>query len=89
MWIITVDTKQGYHKVKVRYCNIEKRAFFAPDQQKYAFKVMPFGPVNAPAFYTRMMGNFKVEWYALFIEILTSLAESGERLGGLLVTCNG
>ena len=61
MWMITVDTKQGFHQVKVRECDIDKLTFFAPNHKKYAFKVMPFGPVNATAFYTCMMGNFKIE----------------------------
>ena len=61
MYIITVDAKQGYHQVKVRSCDVEKLAFFAPDHKKYAFTVIPFWQVNAPAFYSCMMGNFKVE----------------------------
>ena len=63
---MTVDAKQGYHQVKVPDCDIKKLAFFPPDK-KYAFNVILFGPVNTPAFYTCMMGTFKVEWYALFI----------------------
>ena len=68
MYIITVDAKEGYHQVTVQECNVEKLAFFAPDHKKYAFKVIPFGPVNAPAFYSCMMGNFEVEWDTLFFE---------------------
>ena len=86
MWIITIDTKQGYHQFKVRDCDIEKLTFFGPDHKKYAFKVMPFGPVNSPIFYTSMMGNFREEWDALFIEAMSSLAQSEERLDGELVT---
>ena len=61
MWVITVDAKQGYHQVMDRECDIEKLAFFAPNHNKYVFKVMPFEPVNTPAFYTCMMGNFEVK----------------------------
>ena len=47
IWIITIDAHQGYHQVLVRQVDREKLAFFSPDDQKYCFKVMPFGPVNA------------------------------------------
>ena len=29
---------------------------------------MPFGPTNAPTFYTAMMRNFKKEWDELFLQ---------------------
>ena len=74
LWIITVDTKQDYHQVKIRQCDIDKLAFFGPNYRKYAFKVMPFGPVNDPAFYICMMGNFRDEWDALFLETMQALA---------------
>ena len=87
IWIITVDEKQGYHQVMVRECDIKKLAFFAPKHKKYAFKVMPFGPINAPAFYICMVINFNVEWDTLFIEIMTKLATLGSNLGGDIVIC--
>ena len=67
LWIITLDARQGYHQVPVREEDQEKLAFFAPDGQKYCFTVMPFGPSNAPTFYTAMMSDFKCEWDYLFI----------------------
>ena len=33
----------------------------------YTFNVMPFGPTNAPVFYTAMMKDLKDEWDKLFI----------------------
>ena len=81
MWIITADAKQGYHQAMVRKYDVEKLDFFAPNHKKYTFKVMPFGPVNAPAFYTCTMGNFKVEWDTLFIELMIKLATYGSKLG--------
>ena len=33
IWIITVDARQGYHKVMVRAMDREKLAFFAPDDK--------------------------------------------------------
>ena len=55
IWIISLDTRQGYHQVLVRKINREKFAFFSPNDLKYCFNVMPLGPKNAPAFYIAMM----------------------------------
>jgi hypothetical protein len=66
LYFIALDNKTGYHQIKVRECDQEKLAFFAPDDEKYCFGVMPFGPRNAPAFYTCMMRIFKSEWQALY-----------------------
>ena len=67
IWIISLDARQGYHQVSVRAIDREKLAFFAPNNKKYCFNVMPFGPTNAPSFYTAMMKNLKDEWDNLFI----------------------
>jgi hypothetical protein len=56
----------GYHQIRVRKKDQEKLAFFAPDDHKYCWPVMPFGPRNAPDFYTCMMSVFRAEWEALF-----------------------
>ena len=79
VWIITVDARQGYHQVSVRRADREKLAFFAPDHKKYCFKVMPFGPTNAPPFYTCMMHQLRDEWEILFIlKIRAMLTIGGE-----------
>ena len=70
IFLITVDAKQGYHQVAVKKEDRTKLAFFAPNHRKYTFKVMPFGPTNAPAFYTCMMQDFAREWDSLFYHTL-------------------
>ena len=60
--IISLDAWQGYHQVTVRKMDREKLAFFSPDGWKYTFKVIPFGLINAPVFYSAMMKNMKNEW---------------------------
>ena len=45
---------------------LRKLAFFAPNGQKYTFKVISFGPINAPSFYTAMMKEMKDKWNILF-----------------------
>ena len=47
---------------------------------------MPFGPVNAPSFYSCMMGKLKKEWDSLFVERLHEYATSRKLLDGLQVT---
>ena len=55
LYFITVDARQGYHQISVRRIDREKLGFFAPNNKKYCFNVMPFGPMNAPPFYTCVM----------------------------------
>ena len=66
MFFITLDARQRYHQIAVRLRDQEKLAFFTPDGSKKTFVVMPFGPKNAPVFYTAMMKDFQREWNADF-----------------------
>ena len=43
---------------------------------------MPFGPANAPEFYTCVICNFKADWDTLFIETMTPLAVKGANIAG-------
>ena len=81
IYTISLDARQGYHQVKVKPADKEKLAFFSPDHTKKTFNVMPFGPTNAPGFYSAMMLNFKREWTALFFEIL----RAKETIDGMVV----
>ena len=65
---VSLDAKQGYHQISVKKSDREKLAFFSPDGTKYTFKVMPFGPTNAPAFYTCMMHQLQKDWDKLFFQ---------------------
>ena len=51
----------------------EKLAFFAPNDRKYTFNVMPLGPTNTPTFYTAMMKDMKDEWDTLFVIRITAM----------------
>ncbi|MGH7954887.1 MAG: reverse transcriptase family protein, partial [Gloeomargaritales cyanobacterium] len=66
LFFISLDARQGFHQIRVRFCDQEKLAFFAPDGKKYTYKVVPFGPRNAPAVYTAMMRQFRHEWDGMF-----------------------
>jgi hypothetical protein len=52
LFFISLDARSGYHQLAVRECDQDKLAFFSPDGEKYTWPVMPFGPCNAPGFYT-------------------------------------
>ena len=52
VYFMSVDSAQGYHQIKIRRCDKEKLAFFSSDDENYTWSVMPFGPTNAPSFFT-------------------------------------
>ena len=62
LYFISLDARQGFHQILVRLSDQEKLAFFAPDEKKHTFTVMPFGPRNGPATYTAMMHHLKEKW---------------------------
>ena len=49
-----VDLSKGYWQIPVTDRDRDKTAFVTPEGQ-YQFRVLPFGMVNAPAVFTRMM----------------------------------
>ena len=57
IFFITLDSRQKYHHILLRFQDRKKLAFFTPDRKNKTFRVMTFGPKNAPAFYTAMMKN--------------------------------
>ena len=60
------DKAQGYRQIGVKSDDQQKLAFLGPDGLKYTFKVMPFGKINAPSFYTAMIWTFQDAWILLF-----------------------
>ena len=81
-YFISLDARSGYHQIRVRKIDQEKLAFFRPDGKKETFKVMPFGPKNAPAFYTAITQFLQDEWIMLFNEIkhIISLTDSPTKI---------
>ena len=82
IYFISLDARSGYHQIRVRNVDQEKLAFFTPDGKTKTFKVMPFGPKNAPAFYTAMMKFLRGEWIMLFNETkhIISLTDSPTKI---------
>ena len=49
-----IDLSKGYYQIPIAKADREKTAFATPDGL-FQFKVLPFGMVNAPAVFSRMM----------------------------------
>ena len=47
-----------------------KTSVFSHNYKKYTFKFMPFGPMDAPSFYTCMIVELRIEWHAIFLKTL-------------------
>jgi hypothetical protein len=77
---ISLDARSGYHQIAVRECDQDKLAFFSPDNEKWTWKVMPFGPRNAPGFYTYLMHVLSIEWGALFKTRHPHAEHTGDRV---------
>ena len=55
----------GYHQVQVNTRLRPKLAFAGPDATLYTYRVMPFGPVNGPEIFIRMIFDINQEWQTL------------------------
>ena len=58
-WLL--DCPMGYHQVCVNKRSPPKLAFAGPGASMYTYGVMPFGPVNGPVIFIRMMFNINGE----------------------------
>ena len=75
--------------MRVRRIDREKLAFFSPCGLKYTFKVVLFGPNNAPVFYMVMMKNMKDEWDCLFLLIMIELTVIDKDIVDVTATMDG
>ena len=66
IYFISLDAAQGYHQIKVRSCDMNELAFFAPENKKYTFTVMTFRPRNTPTHYTMITHIIQDEATKLF-----------------------
>ena len=57
----------GYHQVRVNKRLRPKLAFAGPGASMYTYGVMPFGPVNGPVIFIRMMFNINGKWQVMAI----------------------
>jgi len=66
VYFVSLNAAQGYHQILVRKIDRNKLAFFAPNHKKYTYRVMPFGPRNAPTYYTAVTRIIQDESMKLF-----------------------
>eukprot|EP00956_Cyclotella_meneghiniana_P037713 scaffold143282_cov76-Cyclotella_meneghiniana.AAC.4 len=59
-WVM--DAPQGYHQLRAAAGTRLKLAFAGPDAIKYAYNVMPFGPVNGPYIFIQFMHDMDSRW---------------------------
>ena len=64
-WHWLLDCPQGYHQVSVNEESREKLAFAGPGTIKWRYCVMPFGPVNGPSIFIRLIHDWDKEWKTL------------------------
>jgi hypothetical protein len=63
-YAITLDLDSGYWQVEMLKDSKEKTAFYTPNGKKHWTR-MPMGILNAHAFFTAMVADFKKEWDAI------------------------
>ena len=82
-YFITLDLKAGFHQILVQEEDRPKTAFVTPIGL-YQWKVMPFGLVNAPATFQRMVMKLFEEMYGdgllVYIDDIVIFANSWEIL---------
>ncbi|MCG7878981.1 MAG: retroviral-like aspartic protease family protein, partial [Candidatus Thiodiazotropha taylori] len=54
-WFSTVDLHSAFHQVSVKNDDRPKTAFCIPGSGLWQFKVMPYGAINCPAVFQRLM----------------------------------
>jgi hypothetical protein len=64
-WMWMWDAPQGYHQIGVERELQEKLAFAGHDATKWAYNVMPFGPVNGPATFIAFIQDVDSLWKEL------------------------
>jgi hypothetical protein len=66
LWFISLEFRQEFHQIIIRFLDQEKTEFFTPDGDNECFTVMHFGPTNGKYNYIFMMYELRQEWIALF-----------------------
>ena len=57
IWKWLMDAISGYNQIRVAKFSREKLAFAGPNNTKYKYNVMPFGPVNIPVIFVIFIWN--------------------------------
>jgi hypothetical protein len=63
-----IDLRSGYHKLKIRECDIPKTAFILR-YGLYEYTVMSFGLTNAPAYFMYLMNKVFMEYLDKFVVV--------------------
>ena len=71
---ISLDARSWYHHVNVRPWDQDKLDFSTQYGKNKHFKIMPFGPKNAPAFYTTIWKLCVRNGWSCFVETKNSIS---------------
>ena len=61
-WMWLVDAISGYNQIRVAKSTHPKLVFAGPNNTKYTYNVMPFGPVNGPVIFVIFIHDMDVTW---------------------------
>ena len=78
MYFITVDAHSGFHQIACSPDAIDKLAFWGPDNNKWSWCVMPFGPMNGPTIFQCFMDTKVRRLWNKFMEELCRRKNWGE-----------
>ena len=76
-YISTIDIKSGYWHIPIRPIDQCKTAFVF-NNELYEWKVMPFGPTNAPAYFQKVMHDVfgDLDFVSVYMDDITVYSES-------------
>jgi hypothetical protein len=65
LWLWLFDAPSGYHQLAVALESQEKLAFQGPNEIKWTYMVMPFGPTNVPVTFINFIYGINNQWKSL------------------------
>ena len=76
IYTIALDAFSGFHQIACTDNAKDKLAFWGPDEQKWTYTVMPFGPTNGPPVYQGFMTMLKGHWTRATLAALERLHQA-------------
>jgi hypothetical protein len=68
VFFLKIDLRSGYHQLKIRATDIPKTTFITR-YGLYEYTVMPFGLINAPAYFIYLMNKLFIKYLDKFVVV--------------------